>query len=62
MIWRKTPSSQSILWGMLQEARGEISSDYLEKPTTKMPKVGQPVVAAKGDVFFCEYFLCFCIM
>ena len=29
MVRRKTPSSQSILWEMLQEAWGEISSDYL---------------------------------
>ncbi|KAK3523060.1 hypothetical protein QTP86_012657 [Hemibagrus guttatus] len=31
--------SQSILWEMLQEVLGGISSDYLEKLTAKMPKL-----------------------
>jgi hypothetical protein len=37
MVRKKCPSSQSNLWEMLQEAWGEISSDYLNKLTTRMP-------------------------
>lgn len=48
MVQWKIPSSQSIIWDMLQEAQGEISSDYLEELTARMPKVYQAVIPAKG--------------
>jgi hypothetical protein len=38
MVRKKCPSSQSKLWEVLQDAWGEISSDYLKKLTTRMPK------------------------
>lgn len=37
---------------MLQEAKGEISSDYLEKLTARMPQVSRAVITAKGGFFF----------
>ena len=51
MIRKKCPSSQSNLWEVLQEAWDEISSDYLNKFTTRMPKVYKAVIAAKGALF-----------
>jgi hypothetical protein len=51
MVCKKFPSSQSNLWEVLQEAWGEISSDYLNKLTTRMPKVGKAVIAADGGFF-----------
>jgi hypothetical protein len=39
MVCKKCPSSQSNLWEVLQEEWGEISSDYLNKLTTRMSKV-----------------------
>ena len=35
MVRKKCPSSQSNLWEVLQEAWGEISSDYLNKLTAR---------------------------
>ena len=51
MVRKKCPSSQSNLWEVLQEAWGEISSDYLNKLTTRMPKVCKAVIAANGGFF-----------
>ena len=51
MVRKKCPSSQSNLWEVLQEARGEISSDYLNKLTTRMPKDCKAVIAANGGFF-----------
>ncbi|CDQ85386.1 unnamed protein product [Oncorhynchus mykiss] len=51
MVRKKCPSSQSNLWEVLQEAWGEISSDYLNKLTTRMPKVCMAVIAANGGFF-----------
>ena len=48
MICKKCPSSQSNLWEVLQEAWGEISSDYLNKLTTRMPKVYKAVISSNG--------------
>ena len=47
----KCPSSQSNLWEVLQEAWGEIYSDYLHKLTARMPKVCKAVIAANGELF-----------
>jgi hypothetical protein len=47
----KCPSRQSNLWDELQEAWGEISLDYLNKLTTRMPKVCKTVIAANGGFF-----------
>ena len=51
MVRKKCPSSQSNLWEVLQEAWGEISSDYLKKLKTRMPKVCKAVIAANGGFF-----------
>ena len=50
MVRKKCPSSQSNLCEMLQEVWGEISSDYLNKLTARMPKVCQAVIAANGEL------------
>ena len=44
MVCKKSPSSQSNLWEVLQEAWGEIYSDYLNKLTARMPKVCKAVM------------------
>ena len=46
--WPIKPS-QSNLWEGLQEAWGEISTDYLNKLTARMPKVFNAVIAANGE-------------
>ena len=51
IVRKKCPSSQSNLWEVLQEAWGEISSDCLNKLTTRMPKVCKAVIAANGGFF-----------
>lgn len=51
MVRKKCPSSQSNLWEVIQEAWGEISSDYLNKLTARMPKVCKAVIAANGGFF-----------
>ena len=51
MVRKKCPSSQSNLWEVLQEAWGEISTDYLNKLTARMPKVSNAVIAANGAFF-----------
>ena len=51
MVRKKCPSSQSNLWEVLQEVWGEISSDYLNKLTARMPKVCKAVIAANGELF-----------
>ena len=51
MVRKKCPLSQSNLWEVLQEAWGEISSDYLNKLTARMPKVCKAVIAAIGELF-----------
>ena len=51
MVRKKCPSSQSNLWEVLQEAWGEISSDYLNKLTARMPKVCKAVIAGNGELF-----------
>ena len=51
MVRKKCPSSQSNLWEVLQEAWGEISSDHLNKLTTRMSKVCKAVIAANGGFF-----------
>ena len=51
MVCKKCPSSQSNLWEVLQEAWGEIFTDYLNKLTARMPKVCNAVIAANGAFF-----------
>lgn len=51
MVRKKCPSSQSNLWEGLLEAWGEISPDYLNKLTARMPKVCNAVIAANGGFF-----------
>ncbi|KAM9358381.1 low-density lipoprotein receptor-related protein 8-like [Symphorus nematophorus] len=51
MVRKKCPSSQSNLWEGLLEAWGEISPDYLNKLTARMPKVCNAVIAANGAFF-----------
>lgn len=51
MVRKKCPSSQSNLWEVLQQAWGEISIDYLNKLTARMPKVCNAVLAANGAFF-----------
>jgi hypothetical protein len=56
MLWeqldrKKCPSSQSNLWEVLQETWGEISSDYLNKLTTRMSKVCKAIIAANVGLF-----------
>lgn len=51
MVHKKCPSSQSNLWEELQEAWGEIPSDYLNKLPARMPKVCNAVIAANGAFF-----------
>ena len=51
MVHKKCPSSQSNLWEVLKEAWGEISSDYLNKLTARMPKVCRSVIAANEVLF-----------
>ena len=51
MVRKKSPSSQSNLWEVLQEAWGEIYSGYLNKLTARMPKVCKAVIAANGELF-----------
>ena len=51
MVRKKCPSSQSNLWELLQEAWGEISTDYLNKLTARMPKVCNAVIAVNGAFF-----------
>ena len=51
MVHKKCPSSESNLWEVFQEAQAEISSDYLNKLTTRMPKVSKAVIAANGGFF-----------
>ena len=48
MVRKKCPSRQFNLWEVLQEAWGEISTDYLNKLTARMPKVCN---AANGAFF-----------
>jgi hypothetical protein len=48
IVPKKCPSSQSNLWEVLQDAWGEISSDYLNKLTTRMPKVCKALIAANA--------------
>ena len=48
MVRKKCPSSQSNLREVLQEAWGEIYSDYLNKLTARMPKVCKAVIAANA--------------
>ena len=52
MTGKKCPSSQSNLWEVLQEAWGEISTDYLNKLTARLPKVCNAVIAANGAFFY----------
>ena len=61
MVRKKCPSSQSNLWEVLQEAWGEISSDYLNKLTARMPKVCKAVIAANGEFYIYLYILCMCL-
>ena len=51
MASKKCPSSQPNLWEVLQEALGEISSDYLNKLTARMPTVCKAANAANGEFF-----------
>jgi hypothetical protein len=51
MVRKKCPSSQSNLWERLQDAWGEISSDYLNKLTTRTRKVCKAVIAGNGGFF-----------
>ena len=51
MVRKKCPSSQSNLWEGLLEAWGEISPDYLNKLTARMPKVCKAVIDANGGFF-----------
>ena len=51
LVHKKCPSSQSNLWEVLQEAWGEISSDYLNKLTARRPEVCKAVIAANGEFF-----------
>ena len=51
MVHKKCTSSQSNLWEVLLEVWGEISSDYLNKLTARMPKVCRAVIAANGELF-----------
>ena len=51
MVCKKCTSSQSNLWEVLQEAWSEISLDYLNILTTRMPKVCKAVNAANGGFF-----------
>jgi hypothetical protein len=51
MVRKKCPSSLSNMWEVLQEARREISSDYINKLTTRMPKFYKAVIAANGGFF-----------
>ena len=51
MVRKKCPTSQSHLWEMLVEAWNDISSDYLEKLTARMPKICKAVIAARGGFF-----------
>ena len=51
MVRKKCPPSQYNLWEVLQETWGEISSDYLNKLTARMPKVCKAVIAANGEFF-----------
>ena len=44
MVCKKCPSGQSNLWEVVQEAWGEISIDYLNKLTARMPKVCKAVI------------------
>lgn len=49
LLWeidKKSPSSQSNLWEVLQEAFSEISSGYLNRFTAKMSKVCKVVISA----------------
>ena len=51
MVHKKCPSSKSNLWEVLQEAWGEISTDYLNNLTARMPKVCKAVIAANREFF-----------
>ena len=51
MVRKKSPSSQSKLWEVLQESRGEISLDYLNQLTIRMPKVCKAAIAENGGFF-----------
>jgi hypothetical protein len=51
MVRKKCPSSQFNWWEVFHEAWGEISSDYLNKLTTRKPKVCKAVIAANGGFF-----------
>jgi transposase len=51
MVHKKCQSSQSNLWEVLQEAWDKISSDYLNKFTTRIPKVCKAVIAENGGFF-----------
>ena len=46
MVHKQSPSSQSNMWEVLQEVWGEISTDYLNKLTTRIPTVCKAVIAA----------------
>ena len=52
-IWyvRSAHQANPNLWEELQEVLGEISSDYLNKLTARMPKVCKAVIAANGELF-----------
>lgn len=52
MVRKECPSNQSKLWGVLQVAWGEISSDCLNKLIAQMPKVCKAVTAAKGRIIW----------
>lgn len=51
MVWIKCPSSQSNVWEVLQEAWGDISEDYLDESTVRMPKISKALIAAIGGFF-----------
>ena len=51
MVRKKCPSSQSDLWEVLQEAWGDIYSDYLNKLIARMPNFCKAVIAANGEFF-----------
>ncbi len=50
-VRKKCPTSVNHLWAILQEAWSNISSQYLNKLTARMPRLCRDVIAANGGYF-----------
>ena len=50
-VRKQCPTSENHLWEILQEDRGKVSAEYLDKLINRMPKLAKAVLNAKGGFF-----------